>query len=104
MSILNLAANRINTSVAGVTGLAEADVTPNLPTAPMVTRLTSPSQWGELGNLFSDLGFEAPQASTQPVSVQGSNGGFVPAPIATKPIVPTALGTWVGRARAFLGL
>ena len=104
MSILNMAAGRINSSVAGVTGLAEADVTPNLPTAPLVERITASAQWGELGNLFSDLGFEAPQPSTQPVSVQGGNGGFVPAPIATKPILPTALGTWVGRARQFLGL
>lgn len=104
MSILNMAAGRINSSVAGVTGLAQADVTQNVPTAGVVERITGAAQWGGLGNLFSDLGFETPQASTQPVSPPGPNGGAVPNPLAGKPVIPTALGTWVGRARQFLGL
>lgn len=104
MSILNVAAGRINSSVAGVTGLAQADQTANVPTAGVVERITSSAQWGDLGNLFSDLGFEPPQASTQTVAPSGPNGGSIPNPLAVKPVLPTALGTWVGRARQFLGL
>ncbi len=104
MSILNVAAQRINTSVAGVTGLAGADMTPNLPTAPIVERLTAPAQWGELGNLFSDLGFEPSQPSSQPVSAPGPTVGWVPQNLASHRITATALGTWTGRVRQFLGI
>lgn len=104
MSILNVAANRINSSVAGVTGLAQADQTANVPTAGLVERVSNTAQWGGLGNLFSDLSFEVSQPSSQPVSPTGPTGGAVPNNLATKPVMPTALGTWVGRVRQFLGL
>lgn len=103
--VLHIASQRINSAVAGVTGLAEQRPTENIPTAPLVSRLTGSMQWGELQNLFSDMASGGvPQASTTPVSPHGPAGGYVPNEVASKPIVATSGGSAVGRLKTFLGL
>ncbi len=102
--IIHVQAQRINTDTAGLTG-ANAPLPENIPTASIIERIVNPSDWGGLGNLFTDLvPTQTPSnVLTKPVAPVGNLGGGVITPPAN-PILPTFLGPTVTRIRTVLGI